>query len=106
VSAPQEPSPGQPAPTSEPATFSAGPQVAAVVVLAAGSGTRMKSTRSKLLHEVAGHSMLSYAVNAATAMQPEHLVVVVGHQRDQVESHLGEIAPHVQTAVQDRARSS
>jgi len=61
----------------------------------------MRSARSKLLHEVAGRSMLSYAVSAATALAPEHLVVVVGHQRDQVEAHLNDIAPEVRTAVQE-----
>lgn len=76
--------------------------VAAVVVLAAGAGTRMKSNRSKLLHELAGHSMLSYAVNAATALEPQHLVVVIGHLRDQITAHLQEIAPNCRTAVQDR----
>ena len=76
--------------------------VAAVVILAAGEGKRMKSTRSKPLHEVAGHSLLSYAVSAATNLQPEHIVVVVGHGRDQVEAHLDEIAPHVTTAVQEQ----
>ena len=75
--------------------------VAAVVILAAGEGKRMKSSRSKLLHEIAGHSMLSYAVTAATTVQPEHIVVVVGHFRDQVEAHLAEIAPHVLIAVQE-----
>ncbi|HSN43171.1 MAG TPA: bifunctional UDP-N-acetylglucosamine diphosphorylase/glucosamine-1-phosphate N-acetyltransferase GlmU, partial [Propionibacteriaceae bacterium] len=61
----------------------------------------MKSQTSKLLHEVAGHSLLSYAVHAAQALEPEHLVVVVGHQREQVLAHLADIAPHVTTAVQD-----
>jgi bifunctional UDP-N-acetylglucosamine pyrophosphorylase / glucosamine-1-phosphate N-acetyltransferase len=74
----------------------------AVIILAAGEGKRMKSSRSKLLHEIAGHSMLSYAVTAATQVQPDHIVVVVGHLRDQVESHLAEIAPHVLIAVQDQ----
>jgi bifunctional UDP-N-acetylglucosamine pyrophosphorylase/glucosamine-1-phosphate N-acetyltransferase len=76
--------------------------VAAVVILAAGEGKRMKSSRSKLLHQIAGHSMLSYAVTAATTVQPEHIVVVVGHLRDQVEAHLAEIAPHVLIAVQEQ----
>ena len=75
--------------------------VAGVVVLAAGAGTRMKSTTSKLLHRIAGRSMLSYAISAADALTPEKLVVVVGHQREQVEEHLTEIAPHVDTAVQE-----
>jgi bifunctional UDP-N-acetylglucosamine pyrophosphorylase / glucosamine-1-phosphate N-acetyltransferase len=86
---------------SEQSHFDARP-VAAVVILAAGEGKRMKSARSKLLHEVAGHSLLSYAVRAATSLQPEHIVVVVGHDRDQVEVHLDEIAPHVTTAVQEQ----
>ena len=76
--------------------------VAAVVILAAGEGKRMKSSRSKLLHEIAGHSMLSYAVTAATTMQPQHIIVVIGHLRDQVAAHLDEIAPHVLTAVQEQ----
>ncbi len=73
-----------------------------MIVLAAGGGTRMKSSRSKLLHEVCGHSMLSYAVNAATALEPEQLVVVVGHLREQVTEHLHDIAPHTRTAIQDQ----
>lgn len=77
-------------------------QVAAVIVLAAGGGTRMKSRRSKLLHEVCGRSMLSYAVDAASAVTPAHMVVVVGHQREQVVAHLDEIAPQVSKAVQEQ----
>lgn len=85
--------PGTPAPT--------GATPPAVIVLAAGGGTRMKSAKSKLLHEVAGHPLLSYALAAATQIQPQEIVVVVGHQRDQVQAHLAEIAPHVRTAVQE-----
>jgi bifunctional UDP-N-acetylglucosamine pyrophosphorylase / glucosamine-1-phosphate N-acetyltransferase len=73
---------------------------AAVIILAAGEGTRMKSAKSKLLHELAGHSLLSYAVDTATEVQPEHILVVVGHLREQVEEHLADIAPHVTTVVQ------
>ena len=91
---PDSPAAGDPASSPEPSP------VAAVVVLAAGEGKRMRSARSKLLHEVAGHSLLSYAVTAATQLQPQHVVVVVGHLRDQVEAHLAEIAPHVTTVVQ------
>lgn len=76
------------------------PGPAAVIILAAGEGTRMKSSRSKLLHEVAGQSLLSYAVGAATAIEPERIVVVVGHRADEVQAHLDEIAPHVQTVLQ------
>lgn len=75
-------------------------RVGAVIVLAAGGGTRMKSSRSKLLHEVAGRPMLAYALRAASAVQPEHIMVVVGHQREQVEAALSELAPQARTAVQ------
>ena len=44
-------------------------------------------------------------VTAAATIQPEHVVVVVGHRRDQVEAHLAEIAPHVTTAVQEQQRA-
>ena len=54
--------------------------VSAVIVLAAGGGTRMKSRTSKLLHRVAGRPMLSYAVQAAGSLEPDRLVVVVGHE--------------------------
>jgi bifunctional UDP-N-acetylglucosamine pyrophosphorylase / glucosamine-1-phosphate N-acetyltransferase len=75
---------------------------AAVVVLAAGEGTRMKSTTPKVLHEIGGRSLIGHAVQAAAALEPEHLVVVVGHGRDRVTDHLAEIAPQVTTAVQDQ----
>ncbi|PKQ32173.1 MAG: bifunctional UDP-N-acetylglucosamine diphosphorylase/glucosamine-1-phosphate N-acetyltransferase GlmU [Actinobacteria bacterium HGW-Actinobacteria-2] len=76
--------------------------VAAVVVMAAGAGTRMKSATPKVLHKVAGQSMISLAVDAADALAPERLVVVVGHGREQVSSHLADVAPHVVVAVQEQ----
>ncbi|MEZ5089082.1 MAG: NTP transferase domain-containing protein [Micropruina sp.] len=80
--------------------------MAAVVIMAAGAGTRMKSATAKVLHPLAGRSMLSYAVEAASALEPENLVVVIGHQRDQVKAHLDEIAPQVVTAVQEEPRGT
>ena len=77
-------------------------RVAAVVIMAAGAGTRMKSATAKVLHHLGGRSMISYAVDAASALEPEHLVVVVGHQREQVEAHLSEVAPQAVTAVQQQ----
>ncbi|MFL6063553.1 MAG: bifunctional UDP-N-acetylglucosamine diphosphorylase/glucosamine-1-phosphate N-acetyltransferase GlmU [Friedmanniella sp.] len=97
--------PDQP-PATDPLQNPPDAHVAAVVVLAAGEGKRMRSARSKVLHEVGGHSLLSYAVTAATTLQPEHVVVVVGHRRDQVEAHLAEIAPHVTTVVQEEQRGT
>ena len=64
-------------------------RLAAVVVLAAGEGTRMKSTRTpKVLHELLGRTMLGHVVAANRELEPDHLVVVVGHGREQVAAHL------------------
>ncbi|MDF3145281.1 MULTISPECIES: bifunctional UDP-N-acetylglucosamine diphosphorylase/glucosamine-1-phosphate N-acetyltransferase GlmU [unclassified Streptomyces] len=73
---------------------------AAVVVLAAGEGTRMKSATPKVLHELCGRSLVGHVLAAARELQPENLVVVVGHAREKVTAHLGEIDPGVRTAVQ------
>jgi len=73
---------------------------AAVVVLAAGEGTRMRSAIPKVLHRVGGRTLVHHAVSAAAELEPDHLVVVVGHSRDQVVAHLAEVAPKAVTAVQ------
>ncbi|MER6705388.1 bifunctional UDP-N-acetylglucosamine diphosphorylase/glucosamine-1-phosphate N-acetyltransferase GlmU [Streptomyces fumanus] len=75
---------------------------AAVVVLAAGEGTRMKSATPKVLHDICGRSLVGHVLAAAGELEPEHLVVVVGHAREQVTAHLAEVAPAVRTAVQER----
>jgi bifunctional UDP-N-acetylglucosamine pyrophosphorylase/glucosamine-1-phosphate N-acetyltransferase len=87
VTTSSEPTSSEPISPTEP--------VAAVVVLAAGGGTRMKSTRSKLLHEIAGRPLIAHAINAAETVPSQHLVVVVGVMADQVEPALGQIAPNV-----------
>ncbi|WP_432010482.1 bifunctional UDP-N-acetylglucosamine diphosphorylase/glucosamine-1-phosphate N-acetyltransferase GlmU [Streptomyces cucumeris] len=73
---------------------------AAVVVLAAGEGTRMKSATPKVLHAICGRSLVGHVVAASRELSPEHLVVVVGHAREQVTAHLAEIDAEVRTAVQ------
>ncbi len=60
----------------------------AVVVLAAGKGTRMKSDVVKVLHPLAGLPMLSYTLDLARSLRPERLVVVVGFQGDLVRQDL------------------
>lgn len=60
----------------------------AVIVLAAGQGTRMKSTLPKVMHPIGGRSLVHHAISAAAGTAPEHLVVVVRHERDQLVSHL------------------
>ena len=56
------------------------------VILAAGKGTRMKSARAKVLHEVQGVPLLEHVVRTVESLQPDPLTVVVGHQGDTVES--------------------
>lgn len=73
---------------------------AAVVILAAGEGTRMKSATPKVLHPICGRTLVGHAVAAARALDPEHLSVVVGHGREQVAAHLAEIDPAAVVAVQ------
>ncbi|CAG7637319.1 bifunctional UDP-N-acetylglucosamine diphosphorylase/glucosamine-1-phosphate N-acetyltransferase GlmU [Actinacidiphila bryophytorum] len=74
---------------------------AAVVVLAAGEGTRMKSATPKVLHPICGRSLLGHVVAAARELEPAQLVVVVGHGREQVTAHLSAADPAALTAVQE-----
>lgn len=70
---------------------------AAVIVLAAGEGTRMRSATPKVLHRLGGRTMLGHVLAAAEALEPDHLVVVVGHGREQVAATLtGKAKPVVQ----------
>ena len=79
------------------------PRPAAVVVLAAGEGTRMRSASTpKVLHPLCGRSMLGHVVGAARGLDPEHLVVVVGHAREQVTAALGELDPAARAVVQEQ----
>ncbi len=62
----------------------------AVVVLAAGSGTRMKSKISKVVHKVAGKPMISHVTQTAQALNPQKIIVVVSDNYEQVKSSVGE----------------
>jgi bifunctional UDP-N-acetylglucosamine pyrophosphorylase/glucosamine-1-phosphate N-acetyltransferase len=75
---------------------------AAVVIMAAGLGTRMKSAIPKVLHEIGGRSLVGHAVVTARALAPEHLVVVIGNGRELVEEHLKTVDPEAKTAVQEQ----
>jgi len=76
-------------------------RAAAVIVLAAGAGTRMKSRTPKILHRIGGKSMVGHALDAARGIDPERLAVLVRHQRDLVAGHLAEIAPDALIVDQD-----
>ncbi|HUE88622.1 MAG TPA: bifunctional UDP-N-acetylglucosamine diphosphorylase/glucosamine-1-phosphate N-acetyltransferase GlmU [Vicinamibacterales bacterium] len=59
-----------------------------VVVLAAGKGTRMKSDLPKVLHRIAGKTLIDRVLDTAQALQPASVSLVVGHAADQVRAHL------------------
>ena len=81
-------------------------QAAAVIVLAAGEGTRMRSSTPKVLHEVAGRSLLGHVLAAAAAVDAGSTVVVVGHGRDLVVDYLAASAPSALPVVQDEQRGT
>ncbi|MCO8592065.1 bifunctional UDP-N-acetylglucosamine diphosphorylase/glucosamine-1-phosphate N-acetyltransferase GlmU [Burkholderia multivorans] len=69
-----------------------------IVILAAGTGKRMRSALPKVLHPVAGRPLLSHVIATARTLQPSRLVVVVGHGAEQVRAAVA--APDIQFAVQ------
>lgn len=60
----------------------------AALVLAAGEGTRMKSDKAKVLHELCGKPMIKWVVETVRRLGPERIVVVVGHQADRVRREM------------------
>ncbi|HVE99101.1 MAG TPA: bifunctional UDP-N-acetylglucosamine diphosphorylase/glucosamine-1-phosphate N-acetyltransferase GlmU [Mycobacteriales bacterium] len=80
--------------------------LAAVVVLAAGEGKRMRSATPKVLHEVGGRTLLGHVLHALAPLSPARTLVVVGHGRDQVMAALGAIDPGAQAVVQDEQKGT
>ncbi len=70
-----------------------------VIILAAGQGTRMKSRVVKVLHRAAGRPLIDYVVDLAAAISARPPVMVVGHQREAVQRHVGDRARY---AVQEQ----
>src|SRR5688572_32216408 len=57
-----------------------------VVILAAGQGTRMKSAAAKVLAPLCGRSMLDWVLDQAFALEPKRVIVVIGHQANEVRA--------------------
>ena len=83
-----------------------GGALAAVVVLAAGQGTRMRSSTPKVLHSFGGRSLLGHVLAAAEPLGAGTTVVVVGAGRAAVEEHLATIAPAAIPVVQHEQNGS
>lgn len=73
----------------------------AVIVLAAGQGTRMKSARPKVLHTLAGRSLVGHVLAAARSLEPLHVIAVVRHDRDTVVATISELMPEAIIVDQD-----
>lgn len=61
-----------------------------VVILAAGKGTRMHSETPKVLHELAGLSLVEHVIATARNLNPDNITLVVGHQAEEIETHLAD----------------
>ena len=70
-----------------------------IVILAAGQGKRMQSSRPKVLHTIAGRSMLAHVLERARALAADNIVVVIGHGAEQVQ-HAFVTQQDVQFAIQ------
>lgn len=73
-----------------------------VIILAAGEGTRMKSGQAKVLHSVAGRSLLGHVLAAVDHLNPMEIRVVVGAGRESVEAHIAQISPAASTVFQEK----
>ena len=73
----------------------------AVVVLAAGQGTRMKSKLPKVLHELAGVPILGHVMATAASLKPNRLLVVLRHERELIETYLASHFPLAEIVLQD-----
>lgn len=82
----------------------------AVLVLAAGPGTRMRSDTPKVLHALGGRSMLSHSLHAMTKLAPQHLVVVLGHDHERISPLVAELADSlgrtIDVALQDKPQGT
>jgi bifunctional UDP-N-acetylglucosamine pyrophosphorylase / glucosamine-1-phosphate N-acetyltransferase len=84
--------------------MSAGPCL--FVVLAAGKGTRMKSSLPKVLHKIAGQSMLAHILTTASGIEPGNVAVVVAPEMETVAAEVVRVAPKARMFIQDAQRGT
>jgi bifunctional UDP-N-acetylglucosamine pyrophosphorylase/glucosamine-1-phosphate N-acetyltransferase len=78
-----------------------------IIIMAAGLGTRMKSRRAKVLHELGGAPLIAHVSRAAQALGPNSIIVVVGHQAEEVEqAALAAVGDLASFAVQEKQRGT
>jgi bifunctional UDP-N-acetylglucosamine pyrophosphorylase/glucosamine-1-phosphate N-acetyltransferase len=75
----------------------------AIVIMAAGKGTRLKSRRAKVLHEIGDQPLLAHVIKAAQQIVPaEHIYVIVGHQAESVRAAVGPLGVKFVTQAEQR----
>ena len=72
----------------------------ALVILAAGKGTRMQSELPKVLHHLAGMPMLGHVINTGNSISPARMIIVTGHGAQAVETFAKDFNKNVETIVQ------
>ena len=73
----------------------------AVIILAAGKGTRMKSDLPKILHPVAGLSLVGHLLKQVNALEPDRIIAVIGHDAARIEQEIHTHAPATQFVTQE-----
>lgn len=73
----------------------------ALIILAAGQGTRMNSERPKVLHKIAGAPLFAHTLTAGRALDPERIVLVAGFGADALRASAQEFAPDIDVVVQE-----
>ena len=76
------------------------------IVLAAGTGTRMKSARAKVLHELGGRPMIAHVLDSVREAGAARTVAVIGHDRERVSAVIGDCDPDCLLVVQDEQRGT
>src|SRR6267378_4499488 len=83
------------------------PRSLAVLILAAGLGTRMKSKRAKVLHKLGGSPLIAYVCRTAQSLNPEKILVVVGHQAAEVVKAVeAEVGIRAEFVTQEQQRGT
>ncbi|MCI5826251.1 MAG: NTP transferase domain-containing protein [Arcanobacterium sp.] len=82
------------------------PHLSAAIILAAGKGTRVKADTPKMLLDMCGRTLVGHVNAAVSALNPDHTVFVVRHEREKVAAHIVQIAPTAVIADQDEIKGT
>ena len=73
-----------------------------IVILAAGLGTRMRSSQAKVLHCLSGQPLLTHVIKTTQRLHPDRMVVVVGHQAKEVQRRCGTVGVEFALQLEQR----